>query len=173
MQSHIQNTPACRAKWDREVERRPHLSRSESPKRQSVSTGDNLDEEHVVPQDDNFEPAQPFSPAPRRVRSVSEEPSEHQSKRARVEEVEDEDAPGRFYEAYPQGVADVLGAGMTDFEDVRARQASSSSSDNPWAPFTDEEEWELAEWLMKSTTQKDRDEFLKLPIVSLICSIGY
>ncbi|KAG1842554.1 hypothetical protein F4604DRAFT_1884726 [Suillus subluteus] len=35
---------------------------------------------------------------------------------------------------------------------------------NPWAPFSDEEEWGLAEWLAKRVNQKATDEFLKLAI---------
>ncbi|KAG1906491.1 uncharacterized protein F5891DRAFT_941482 [Suillus fuscotomentosus] len=35
---------------------------------------------------------------------------------------------------------------------------------NPWAPFCDEEEWGLAEWLAKRVNQKATDEFLKLAI---------
>jgi hypothetical protein len=35
-----------------------------------------------------------------------------------------------------------------------------------WAPFEDEEEWQLAEWLIRNVGQKQTDSFLKLPIVS-------
>ncbi|KAG2112395.1 uncharacterized protein F5147DRAFT_744599 [Suillus discolor] len=35
---------------------------------------------------------------------------------------------------------------------------------NPWYPFSDEEEWGLAEWLMKSVNKTATDEFLKLTI---------
>ena len=35
-----------------------------------------------------------------------------------------------------------------------------------WAPFEDEEEWQLAEWLIRDVGQKQTDIFLKLPIVS-------
>lgn len=35
-----------------------------------------------------------------------------------------------------------------------------------WAPFEDEEEWQLAEWLIQNVGQKQTDIFLKLPIVS-------
>jgi hypothetical protein len=41
-----------------------------------------------------------------------------------------------------------------------------------WEPFEDEEEWELAEWLIKNVGQKQTDTFLKLPIVSHLCSKG-
>ena len=35
-----------------------------------------------------------------------------------------------------------------------------------WAPFEDEEEWQLVEWLIRNVGQKQTDCFLKLPIVS-------
>ena len=37
-----------------------------------------------------------------------------------------------------------------------------------WAPFEDEDEWELAEWLIRNVGKKQTDAFLKLPIVSFI-----
>ena len=37
-----------------------------------------------------------------------------------------------------------------------------------WAPFEDEEEWQLAEWLIQNVGQKQTDLFLKLPIVSFL-----
>jgi len=41
-----------------------------------------------------------------------------------------------------------------------------------WAPFEDEEEWQLAEWLIHNVGQKQTDNFLKLPIVSFILLIS-
>jgi hypothetical protein len=35
-----------------------------------------------------------------------------------------------------------------------------------WGPFEDEDEWRLAEWLIRNVGQKQTDVFLKLPIVS-------
>ncbi len=35
-----------------------------------------------------------------------------------------------------------------------------------WGPFADEDEWQLAEWLLKNVGQMQADAFLKLPIVS-------
>jgi hypothetical protein len=34
-----------------------------------------------------------------------------------------------------------------------------------WGPFENEEEWGLAEWLIRNVGQKQTDTFLKLPIV--------
>ena len=38
--------------------------------------------------------------------------------------------------------------------------------DSKWAPFQDEDEWELAQYLMKNLGQMKIDEFLKLSSVS-------
>jgi hypothetical protein len=88
------------------------------------------------------------------------------SKRTRVEveEVEDEDAPGRRYvQSYPEGAAYILGQGKTMFETYREKQ--DGRKEQRWAPFQDKEEWELAQWLMKNVGQMKIDEFLKLDIV--------
>ncbi|KZP05070.1 hypothetical protein FIBSPDRAFT_903784 [Athelia psychrophila] len=47
---------------------------------------------------------------------------------------------------------------------LQEQQTASDTPDNHWAPFLNEEEWGLAEWLIMETTQKGRDRFLKLPI---------
>ena len=35
-----------------------------------------------------------------------------------------------------------------------------------WSPFKNEDEWELAQWLLKNVGQSAIDEYLKLPSVS-------
>ncbi|KIK43913.1 hypothetical protein CY34DRAFT_28225, partial [Suillus luteus UH-Slu-Lm8-n1] len=53
--------------------------------------------------------------------------------------------------------------GQTNFE--RYQQYKEGEGEDKWAPFGNEEEWGLAEWLVKSLGQTKTDEFLKLPIV--------
>ncbi|KAG1868181.1 hypothetical protein C8R48DRAFT_549442, partial [Suillus tomentosus] len=55
--------------------------------------------------------------------------------------------------------------GQTNFE--KHQQYKEDEGEDKWAPFGNEEEWGLAEWLVKSLGQTKTDEFLKLPIVSL------
>jgi len=50
------------------------------------------------------------------------------------------------------------------FEMVRDEQ--KINGDPPWAPFKDEEEWGLAQWLITNVCQNATDKYLKLPIVS-------
>lgn len=48
----------------------------------------------------------------------------------------------------------------------------SKDGASTWAPFADEEEWELAKWLFNSgLSQRAIDGFLKLPLVSQVESI--
>ena len=75
--------------------------------------------------------------------------------------------------SYPECIADVLGFGATKFEieTIKAWQCETQASGtplNPWAPFVDEEEWQLVEWLMTEMTQKAQDKFLKLLIAGVI-----
>lgn len=177
VQLHIQNTKACRKKWDDKVLKRPSSTRSDQPGAEDVTisidnsleiggeqpdrrthSGGGLDDPLFESAFDEQLPRQPYSDFP-------EPPA---SKCARVEEVEDEEAPTRFHRSYLGRAADVVGFGATEFEEIQAGQASAGGGgENPFIPFEDQEEWELAEWLMTETTQQARDKFLKLPIVSL------
>ena len=49
---------------------------------------------------------------------------------------------------------------------------SRKNGDDPWAPFKDKEEWELAQWLITNVGQNATDKYLKLPIVSLFSSVS-
>lgn len=72
--------------------------------------------------------------------------------------------PGNTYfiETYPAearaGAA--WGTGTPKF------QAIHKEIGKDWGPFEDEDEWQMAEWLIKNVGQTQTDKFLKLPIVS-------
>jgi len=90
------------------------------------------------------------------------------SKRARVEE-DNGDSPcwpssGRFTEQYPGVAATILGKQKTVFEHLEA--AEVERGDSEWAPFCDEDEWELAQFMMKNLGQTKINELLKLSSVS-------
>lgn len=170
IQAHIQNTPACRAKWDREVARRPHLAGTSQGLVPPISAAHNNTESNSYHPDDPAleEFADSFANGPG---TASPELDQPPSKRTRIEEVPDEGEPTRYCRAYPEPAADILGVEKTDFEKMREHQTTSDSPGNRWAPFLDEDEWELAEWLITETTQKGRDKFLKLPIVRVFSHI--
>jgi len=84
-------------------------------------------------------------------------------------EEDNEDSPpwlasGHFTEQYPGIAAMILGKAKTVFKSLEA--AEVERGDGKWAPFCDEDEWELARFLMKNLGQTKIDEFLKLPSVS-------
>lgn len=112
-----------------------------------------------------------FQPPPRsRVEEVEDEDAPP-SKRARVEEVADQDAPGaartaRYPVPYPGRAGEALDKQETMFHKMQEDQKLDGDEENPWAPFDNQDEWELARWLMKNVGQKKTNEFLQLPIVS-------
>lgn len=70
-----------------------------------------------------------------------------------------------WIEDYPGDAGRAEGAAETSFElHDKARKAAG---DALWAPFEDEQEWQLAHWLVTSgLTQTNIEKFLKLDIVS-------
>jgi hypothetical protein len=71
----------------------------------------------------------------------------------------------RFPVSYPGDAARILGRGETAFG--RRRNELEASGKSKWEPFADQDEWELAEWLMKRVNQTGTEEFLKLSVVRL------
>ncbi|KAG0696694.1 hypothetical protein DFH29DRAFT_1004362 [Suillus ampliporus] len=104
-----------------------------------------------------------FSPLRRSCSIDFEEdnPIASKSRRVTVEDVTDEEDSRRYFEPYPEA-GWTLREGQTSFE--RHQQYKESEGEDKWAPFGNEEEWGLAEWLVKSLGQTKTDEFLKLPI---------
>ncbi|EPQ50354.1 hypothetical protein GLOTRDRAFT_21436, partial [Gloeophyllum trabeum ATCC 11539] len=47
----------------------------------------------------------------------------------------------------------------------RLRDAQVKAGLPPWAPFESEEEWGLAQWLIKNVGHTQLNEYLNLPIV--------
>ncbi|KAJ8521884.1 hypothetical protein ONZ45_g1435 [Pleurotus djamor] len=81
-----------------------------------------------------------------------------------VEEVWDEDDEPNSHQRWAQSCPDewkagaILGHGQTKFEGILHENASL------YGPFASEQEWQLAQWLVKNAGQSQADEFLKLPI---------
>jgi hypothetical protein len=63
-------------------------------------------------------------------------------------------------------VAAQLGMAETLFEKILKMQEEQGL--DPWAPFSDVEEWDLVKWLFKHVGQTGMEEFTKLPIVSAV-----
>lgn len=150
VKSHIRQTPSCQQEFDKHTYQKGQAA--QSPSTEAIA----------APYNSAFDTAPDFP--------MDEEPP---SKRARIDDVEDEDdeletggLPKRPFVDYSARLSTkIKGRGQTLFEAMDAAQAGK---DNPWAPFADKEEWELAHWLMtKGLTQSAVDDYLKLPIVSI------
>ena len=67
-------------------------------------------------------------------------------------------------EQYPGITATVLGKKKTVFKSLEATEIERGDSE--WAPFHDEDKWELGQFMMKNLGQMKIDELLKLSSVS-------
>jgi hypothetical protein len=87
-----------------------------------------------------------------------------------IEENNDRDG-ARYIENFPEEhlAGATWGHSKPLFESLDEERIREGSS--RWAPFEDEEEWQLAEWLIRNVGQKQTDNFLKLPIVSFIYTV--
>ncbi|KAG0692555.1 hypothetical protein DFH29DRAFT_860765 [Suillus ampliporus] len=152
VKKHITGRPDCRRQWELLVENQNDIG---VPTNQAAGTST---DSHA----DSYSPH-------RRSRSESstpdaDNPAAPKHRRVTIEEVEDEDH-ARYFEQCA-GAGQTLHEGQTGFE--RFQQYKECMGEDKWAPFYDGEEWGLAEWLVKSLGQTRTDEFLKLPIVSIV-----
>jgi hypothetical protein len=116
--------------------------------------------------DDEFNLHQQFPPPP----PPHDEPQPHSQQAAVEPEVpsnEEIKDGGRYIENFPEEylAGATWGRGKPLFESLDEERREEGGSH--WAPFEDEDEWQLAEWLIRNVGQKQTDNFLRLPIVSL------
>ncbi|KAJ7586638.1 hypothetical protein C8J56DRAFT_787323 [Mycena floridula] len=100
----------------------------------------------------------PLTPEP------EEEPP---SKRTRIEDEPEEEAEdmARYREDFPGNAGAKLRRGKTTFEKLRQQRKDAGENGN-WAPFSSEDEWEFAHWIITSgTSQADTEKLLKLHLV--------
>jgi hypothetical protein len=84
-----------------------------------------------------------------------------------IDDVESACSESRYRREYDNAYpVEILGMGQTKFQLLQEQQRLRSESE--WAPFNNQKEWDLAQWLIKNVGQKSIDEFLKLPIVSTV-----
>ncbi|KAF8808413.1 Zn-finger domain-containing protein [Phlegmacium glaucopus] len=93
-------------------------------------------------------------------------PAQPQHPRATVEDAKDKDEESAHYvEEFPPnlGAGAVWGEEVPFFEKIRQEQEKSKTSQ--WGPFDDQDEWELAQWLIRNVGQKQTDVFLNLNMI--------
>jgi hypothetical protein len=165
LRSHITQSKSCRDALRRITKKRSPTkkSRDEDSEISNISNSERMDQDEPM----LFNPLQTdvdsnqYDPT-----SSSANDHDHHDRRARVEEVEDEEAgtQSRWIKDYPRPAGTPGQSAQSYFEMVREEQ--KKNGDSPWAPFKDEEEWELAQWLISNVGQNATDKYLKLPIVS-------
>jgi hypothetical protein len=173
---HISHTPKCREQWTRDLAQGGTKGSGLDAKPTEVQTGVGVANNTMCRSSD------PSSDIEMAVDDIEYVPSRHHSppepnihvhkpnRQARPEEwegPEDEDfvdTEKRWARRYPGLAGETLGEASTTFERWQADQKKDGS--NPWYPFSSPDEWDLAQWLMKSVGQTSIDEYLKLPIVS-------
>lgn len=111
--------------------------------------------------------------------SSAEPPPSYPSKKARVEDVpdEDDDIPGsaRWVEDFPFLAGDpIVWCGTREMLFETYRPEKLAQGEDMWQPFESHKEWELAHWLVRSgISQKEIDNFLKLASVSVLVYARY
>jgi hypothetical protein len=155
---HISKSKECGVAWNQELDRELLPGDTSHHSTNPISDAEQLD--WLQPEHDPLPASPERSPEPPAKRPW-----------VTVEEVDDEEAPGRYIEPYPGNAAESLGPGQTHFHQLREEQEARGQP--PWAPFADMEEWVLAKWLMGRVNQTGIDEFLKLPIVSTNLLLHY
>lgn len=181
---HVRRAQRCRPLWKKQIERlNVHLSElegsgSEADMPDVHDSGKSMDLDdspaEAIPSDAHMDADMPLDGIP----AENSTTDAAYSRRATVEDVEDDDPDDlwrrlskemwtRLVKSFPAEykAGTGLGKAPTQFEKIHAAQ--ERVDEGPWGPFLDEDEWQLAEWLVSNVGQKQADSFLKLPIVRL------
>lgn len=96
--------------------------------------------------------------------------SVHRSSEERDEggDVDNPRSQTRYRRRFPRP-AKILGDGKTKFDTWKEEQDLHGGDE--WAPFTNQKEWDLVQWLIKNVGKGSIDEYLKLPIVGICTNI--
>jgi hypothetical protein len=173
LRSHLTQRKICRDALRRITEKR---APTKKPCEDEDTDMSDIQENDLGAMDDIqpmlFDPPQQQDPSWPNPGSSSSTRDQLPDRRPRVEEVEDEESGThrRWIKDFPLPAGTRLRPAQSYFETVREDQRKNG--DDPWAPFKDEEEWELAQWLITNVGQNATDKYLKLPIVSLFASVS-
>jgi hypothetical protein len=155
MKRHIAATPRCKHRWEKEI-----MSAASNVKADQKTSAHLQVPDSAIDIPNTWDDLHAFVPEP----SPEAGPSDH------VEEVDvqvrqsPDTKSRRYVEAYPRPVGIAIGQGKTKFQEMYEAQTGQGQS--IYGPFTNNEEWELAQWLSRRVGQKAIDEYLKLSIVS-------
>ncbi|KAI0318158.1 hypothetical protein OF83DRAFT_1171371 [Amylostereum chailletii] len=151
--SHIAQKAECRTASDHFANRQ---ARSPTPPARHRTPDSPGQSEDAFREDDaEVRVDEPEDPIPR---ARSETPGPQPNKCVRTETPDLDYADCRFRESYPELAGVKIKMGQTKFE----KWEDERNANTRWAPFHNEKEWKLAEWVVKVLGQKETDEFLKL-----------
>ena len=174
VQSHISQSPACRARLHQHAETLMNKSAGHAPSSDLPSFSVDFE----AAQDDPMLGDGPPEPLPRAAGPSNDSAAAGTSRtgtsegarpgRVTVEEVEDVDAGGipkkPWVGEFPTAAAKTLRRARTFFEELLKKKKREDVSN--YAPFSSCEDWELAKWLVKEgLSQEAIDRYLALPIV--------
>ncbi|KAG1722534.1 uncharacterized protein EDB91DRAFT_1256001 [Suillus paluster] len=142
LKRHVVGHPECRRQW---------ASMIEEVEAENLDNAPDVDFPHQDAAPGHVHPC----PSP----DTDNNPVLGKTRRVTVEEVEDEDGmlfPNneRYFKPQPDA-GWALHEGETSFERYRAYQ--EEEGEDPWSPFEDAEEWDLAQWLVKNLGQARTD----------------
>jgi hypothetical protein len=163
---HVAATPECKETWNQQFSQNikkpsqrlplktPEQNHPSSPWIIPNSPTDDEMETFA----DNFNLPELFvTPSESIVEDITRPPSS-------AKNVEVEDQALRFSQQYPRPIANPISFQNTRFEKKQGEDIMNGKL--PWEPFSSQDEWELASWLISNVNQKATDKYLKLPIVS-------
>ncbi|KAK7049033.1 hypothetical protein R3P38DRAFT_3307632 [Favolaschia claudopus] len=153
VQRHQAHAPACRKARDEYIQKNLLIRKRRRPRSPQASSSSTV----------NAEPAAADEP----MDVDFSDPTEHAASELPDNDAQDPDpaAPGvgePFPSKYAAGATH--GRAKTKFEHIRDDQILKGAE--VLEPFADEEEWELAKWLIKTVGHNQAEAFLKVPIVS-------
>jgi len=153
LKSHISQTPQCRQKRDQEHRRLPSLKRKRPPPVEASEAP-----QHASDIIDNTEDEMDGDPHPKRAHTEAQYHSGFRpAKVTAIVDYPEEAAAGAIF-------GDAEGGCETRFQKISREQQKANQE--PWAPFDNLSDWELARWLIRSSvSQGEIDKFLKLEAV--------
>ncbi|KZT22197.1 hypothetical protein NEOLEDRAFT_1028379, partial [Neolentinus lepideus HHB14362 ss-1] len=159
---HISHSPSCLK--DLETEYRPRQTSTSWWKHQRGASESNDVDPFLAQDDAAFTPDECSIGAENQSRRPPTCDDRPRAKRARVEDMGDSKDMGtdRWAEPFPGKAGIAEGKGKTDFE--AWKEVLEWGECGAWAPFKDDDEWELAQWLVENVGKNKIDEYLKLNI---------
>ncbi len=176
---HLSHAPACRLRYSSRLSTRYNTRKDQLELQveshqplSKVMIDDDLPMDVDMDDSDSLSQAQQDSVLPvldsnsSGSEQVPNEETEPKSRQARVDDVDDEEPCMLYAQPFPDNrrAGSTYGETKTVFQTIRDDQILEGAE--VLGPFRDDEEWELAKWLIKNVGHNQTQSFMNLPIVS-------